>query len=127
MYRLIAVILLGLSLSVSTVDAATHGTEAVAHGAVSSADETNKNMAMVGGGLLGILLASGAVGLISASTMVLEGAAIGEALEAGAGLPMSLAVLSAILGSLLTQEFVLEQITAFQKHRASIPAAQATH
>jgi hypothetical protein len=124
MYKLLAIILLGLSLSISTTAGASapHGA-AGTNGAASASDDTNKNLAMIGGGLLGMLLASGAVGLISTGTMVLEGTAIADAIEAGAGLPMSLAVLSAILGALFTQDAVLEQINAFQKHRANT----ATH
>ncbi|KOR29907.1 hypothetical protein TI03_01060 [Achromatium sp. WMS1] len=118
MYRVFIVILLSLCFSVSVVKAAsTHHSSGVA------ADNNNKNLAMIGGGLLGLLLASGAVGLISTSTMVLEGAAITDALEAGAGLPMSLAVLSAILGALFTQDHILNEINAYQEHRAAKAAA----
>jgi len=107
-------------MSVSIVEAA------APHHSGTANNDNNKNLAMLAGGLLGILLASGAVGLISTSTMIFEGAAITEAIEAGAGLPMSLAVLSAILGALFTQDHILKEINAYQEHRAN-KAATAHH
>jgi hypothetical protein len=76
--------------------------------------DPNYNMSLIAGGIFGVVLASGAVGLITASSMVLEGAGVTEAMEAGAGLTMPLAVLSAILGGFFTQEFMLKSIKTLQ-------------
>lgn len=76
--------------------------------------DPNYNLSLIGGGVLGILLASGAVGILSTISMTLEGAGITEAMEAGAGLTMPLAVLSAILGGFFAQEYVLQNINKIQ-------------
>ncbi|KOR29366.1 hypothetical protein TI04_08815 [Achromatium sp. WMS2] len=86
--------------------------------------ETNQNLAIVGGGLVGLLVASGAAGLISSSVMMLEGAGVAEAIEAGAGLTMPVAVLSAILGGMFAQEFVLRTIESLRSggHKPAVAA-----
>jgi len=77
--------------------------------------DPNYNLSLAAGGVFGLLLASGAVGLVTASSMVLEGAGITEAMEAGAGLTMPLAVLSAILGGFFAQEAMLRHINTLQQ------------
>ncbi|CAK0761058.1 membrane hypothetical protein [Gammaproteobacteria bacterium] len=78
-----------------------------------AAEEFNKNMAMVGGGALGILLASGVAGLLSSGSMMFEGAAFSEAMEAGAGLSLSMTFLSAVLGAVFAQDMALRVINAY--------------
>ena len=113
MSKLFAVILLGLIWSVPMAASATSFSashDAAAH----SGSDMNRNLALVGGGLLGLLLASGAVNLISAGLMISEGTGIAEAMEAGAGLSMPLTVLSAVLGAVFGQEYVLHYINSFR-------------
>lgn len=76
--------------------------------------DPNYNLSLIGGGVLGMLLASGTVGILSTISMTLEGAGVAEAMEAGAGLTMPVAVLSAILGAFFAQEYVLKAINEFQ-------------
>lgn len=113
MYRLLVVMLCILSFNLAANEAAPSAPGG-SHAPVTNPDaETRQNMALVGGALIGMIGASGVVGIISAATMTLEGAGIVEALEAGAGLTMPLAILSGILGAMFTNEFVLQQINAF--------------
>lgn len=70
----------------------------------------NKDLALVGGGVLGLVMASGVVGLVNAGTLIYGGAAITDALETGAGLAMPIALLGVALGAVLGQETVLRNI-----------------
>ncbi len=70
----------------------------------------NKDLALVGGGVLGLVVASGVVGLVNAGTMIYGGTAIADALEGGAGLSMPLALLGVALGAVLGQETVLRNL-----------------
>lgn len=112
MYKLFAIMLLGLiwtlPLTAAQSHSGAHDTE------IHAGNETNRNLALVGGGLLGVLLASGAVNLISAGAMMAEGTGFAEAMEAGAGLSMPLTLLTAVLGVIFGQDFVLGQINAYQ-------------
>ena len=69
-----------------------------------------KEVAFVGGAVLGLVVASGVVGLVNAGTMIYGGAAIADALEGGAGLAMPVALLGAALGAVLGQETVLRNL-----------------
>jgi len=103
MYKLLVVFLLSISLMIPV-----HGAEIqIAHNAP---DTYNKNLAMVGAGMLGILLASGAIGLINSGTMMYEGAGFAEAMEGGAGLSLPMTFLTAVLGAVFAQDFVLRNI-----------------
>jgi hypothetical protein len=103
MYKLLMVILLSLSFSFPAMGAS----------AEAPSDNFNKNLAMLGGGVLGIVLASGAVGLVSSGTLMYEGAAVADAMEAGAGLSLPVTFLSAVLGAVFAQDFVLRNIRDF--------------
>ncbi|CAK0775467.1 conserved membrane hypothetical protein [Gammaproteobacteria bacterium] len=106
MRKLLAVVLLMLTFSFSALGAP------AAH-AAQNRDDLNKNLALVGGGMLGVVLASGAVGLISASSMMYEGAGFAEALESGAGLSLPVGLLTAVLGAVFGQDFVLRNINNY--------------
>jgi len=119
---LVAVILLGLMVGVSfSADAqtrpATKKTETHAPSAV------NRNLALIGGGVLGMVLASGAINLVTAGSMMYQGAAIAEALEAGAGLSIPVALLAGTLGALFGQDIVLTAL----KPAAAGEAPHASH
>jgi len=114
MRALVAVVVLGLVLGAPLPAGAqtrpdTHKTEnhtpakAESHGP----GVLNRNLALIGGGLLGVVLASGAINLGVAGSMMYQGAAVAEALEAGAGLPLPLALLAGTLGALFGQDLVL--------------------
>ncbi len=66
----------------------------------------NKSLTLVGSGLLGVVLASGAIGLVSAGSMMIEGTGFADALESGAGLALPVALLSGVLGIVFGQEMV---------------------
>lgn len=105
MYKLIMIVLLSLSFSIPAMGASP--------GTHTQTDTFNKNLAILGGGALGIVLASGAVGLVSSGSLMYEGAAVADALEAGAGLSLPVTFLSAILGAVFAQDFVLRNIQDF--------------
>ena len=115
MYKLLAVILLSLSLSVPALGAEPHQP-------MSSSENFNKNLAMLGGGMLGIVLASGAIGLASSGAMMFEGAGFAEAMESGAGLTMPVVFLTTALGAVFGQDFVLRNI-----HNYSAGASEPAH
>lgn len=108
MYRLIVVLLLCVSfgLSAAEVPAHTGAADVVAN----ANGEPNQTVSMIGGGLLGMVVASGMLGMLFATTMMFEGTGITEAVETGANLPMPIAVLSAILGGVFAQDFVQRNI-----------------
>ena len=70
----------------------------------------SKDFALVGGAVLGLVVASGLVGLVNAGSMISGGSAIADALEGGAGLTMPMALLGAALGGVFGQETVLRNI-----------------
>jgi hypothetical protein len=88
----------------------------------SAVDYYSREIAIVGGGVLGLLVATGAINLVAAGTMAYEGMAIGEALEAGAGLPMPVAVLSAAIGAVLGQDFIYRTFIAGSGNGEAKPA-----
>lgn len=105
MYKQLIVLLLALSFSVPSFGAEpTHNQM-----------NLNKNLAVLGAGALGVVLASGAVGLFSASNMMIEGAAFADAMESGAGLALPVALLSAVLGVVFGQDLVLRNIQDFRE------------
>jgi hypothetical protein len=112
MYKLIIAMLLSLSLSLPVAAAEGHGgargTEAAGR------QDMNRNLSLIGGGLVGLLVAAGLVNLMSAGAMLYEGAGFTEAMETGAGLSIPVTVLSAVLGAVLAQDFVLRNIEAYQ-------------
>jgi hypothetical protein len=112
MYKLLGVVLLTLifSLPASAASAPPHGESDKAE--ASTTDGLNKNLALVGGGLLGIILVSGAASLISVGSMMFEGAGFTEAMESGLGLSLPITVLSAILGAVFAQDFVLRNLNS---------------
>jgi len=119
MYKLFIVLLLALSFSMPSF-----GTEPV-HGSgnagnVGNSANFNKNLAMVGAGAFGLVLASGAVGLFSATSMMVEGSAFADAMESGAGLSLPVTLLSAVLGAVFGQDLVLRNIQNFR-------ASELTH
>ena len=114
MGRLVAVIALGLVLAGPLSAGAQtrpdpHKTEAHAPAKTEShgASAFNRNLALLGGGLLGVVLASGAINIAMAGSMMYQGVAVAEALEGGAGLTMPIALLAGALGALFGQEPVL--------------------
>lgn len=110
MNKLIIVTLMMLSVSLPAVSAEP---PSVKTNNLTSSENFNKNLSMVGAGLLGLVLASGAAGLMSTTSMMYEGAALSEAIEAGAGLSLPVAMLSAVLGGVFGQEFVQRNINSF--------------
>ena len=102
MKKIVAVILLSLAFSVSALGATKESDNA----------NLNKSLSMVGGGVLGVVLASGAIGLVSAGSMLYEGSAFADAMESGAGLSVPLTFLSAILGAVFAQDLVLRNVEA---------------
>jgi len=114
MYKLLAVVLLSLTFSLSAVATPVH--------AAPNKEDFNKNLAMVGGGVLGVVLASGVVGIASATTMMFEGAGFVEAMESGAGLALPVTLLGAILGAVFGQDLVLRNINNFN---ASVGTSEA--
>ncbi|CAK0758640.1 conserved exported hypothetical protein [Gammaproteobacteria bacterium] len=105
MRKLFMSTVLMLSLSIPALGAEPQNTRGLS-------ENFNKNLAMLGAGVLGVVLASGTVGLISSSTMMYEGAGFAEAMESGAGLSLPLVLLSAVLGGVFGQDFVQRNIHA---------------
>ncbi len=105
MKKMLAIIVLGLVCSLPALGATT---------ARESGEnpDLHKTLSMVGGGLLGVELASGAIGVLSASSMMYEGAAFADAMESGAGLSLPLTLLSAVLGGVFGQELVMRNLNA---------------
>lgn len=68
------------------------------------------DLATVGGGALGLIIASGMVGLYNAVSFMSQGAPAVEALEAGAGLPVMAAVVAVIAGGVLARDIVANEI-----------------
>ncbi len=69
-----------------------------------------KDAATLAGGVLGLVVASGIVGVVNAGTLAFSGTAIVDALEAGANLTLPMALLGAGLGAVFGQETVLRNI-----------------
>ncbi|MEI6559542.1 MAG: hypothetical protein WCO00_14150 [Rhodospirillaceae bacterium] len=115
MRTLFAVVLLSLLVGLSaaadaqTRPAAPHKAEA-AHTSAPRTSGLTKDMALVGGAVLGLVVASGIVNLVNAGTMIYGGTAIADALESGAGLAMPVALLGAALGAVFGQETIVRNI-----------------
>lgn len=118
MGKLIAVVLLSVVLGAAPVLAA-EGKAGTPAKEATVARDMNRDMAMLTAGVLGLVLASGAAGLISTGMMIGEGMAMAEALEAGAGLPMPVALLSAVLGGMFGQDLVLRNFNFVEGGDAS--------
>jgi len=103
MYKLLLIVVVSFGLMLPVEGAELQQTRALG-------ENSSKNLAIVGAGMLGILLASGAVGLANSLTLMAEGGGFAEALESGAGLPLPVALLSAVLGVVFTQDFVARNI-----------------
>jgi hypothetical protein len=85
-------------------------------------------LALIGGALVGVVLASGVVNLGAATLMAAEGAGIAEALEAGAALPLPVAGLSAVLGAVFGRDlFAAESHPPAAAPAAARPAAKPGH
>lgn len=114
-YKLFVILLLGLVTSVSTPMAwASSGVAHRPEAASSSTEDFNKNLAMAGSAVLGALLASGTVGLVSAVSMMSEGVGFAEAMEGGARLSLPMTFLSAALGVMFAQDWVLHTLVSFR-------------
>jgi len=68
------------------------------------------DLATVGGGALGLVAASGLVGLYNAGSLMVQGAAFAEALEAGTGLPLLAAAAVVVVGGYYGQDLVRQLI-----------------
>ena len=98
-------LIIGLALPAA---AETHG--AASKDASRTNSTFNKDIALVGGAMLGLVLASGAISIANTGIMIYEGAAIMDALEGAAGLSLPVAVLSGALGALFGQDTVLRNM-----------------
>lgn len=80
-------------------------------------------LALIGGGVIGVVLAAGVVNLGSAALMLVEGAGFAEALEAGASLPLPVAALSLVLGGLFGRDLFLPAKATAAPAPVAAPAA----
>lgn len=103
MYKSLMVVLVSFTLMLPVQGAELQTTR-------NSSETFNKNLSMVGAGILGIVLASGALGLINSATLMAEGGGFTEALESGTGLSFPVTLLSAVLGAVFAQDFVARNI-----------------
>ena len=110
MRTLFAAILLSLLVGLPAAEAQTRASAPLKPESAGHVSGLSKEVAMVGGAVLGLVIASGVVNLVNAGTMIYGGAAIADALEGGAGLAMPMALLGAALGVVLGQETVLRNI-----------------
>jgi len=70
----------------------------------------NRDAALAGGAVLGLVLASGVVNLINAGTLMYGGAAVFEALESGAGIGVPVVLLGATLGAVFGQDLIYRNL-----------------
>ena len=111
MRTLFAAVLLSLLVGLpAAAEAQTHASAPHKQESGGHASGLTKDLALVGGGVLGLVMVSGVVGLVNAGTMIYGGTAIADALEGGAGIAMPMALLGAALGAVLGQETVLRNI-----------------
>jgi len=68
------------------------------------------DLASVGGGLIGLVAASGLVNIYTAGSMIAQGTPFVEALEAGAGLPLLASAVAVIVGGLYARDIVTNEI-----------------
>lgn len=66
----------------------------------------NIDLGTVGGGIFGLVTASGLLNLYNAGSLMFQGAPFAEAIEIGSGLPMAVAVLTVIAGGYFGQDMV---------------------
>ncbi|CAK0749050.1 exported hypothetical protein [uncultured Gammaproteobacteria bacterium] len=78
-------------------------------------------LAWLVGGLVGVVLASGSIGIIQAVTMMAEGAEVMEALEARAALTPPITVLGAVLGAVFIPDLLgqNQHATPVQTHEGA--------
>ena len=74
------------------------------------------DLATIGGGLLGLVTASGLVNLYETGSLAFQGTAFSEAVELGTGLPLPAAVLVVILGGYYGQDIVKQTIAPLFSH-----------
>ena len=68
------------------------------------------DLVSVGGGIVGLVVASGIVNLFNAGALMTQGTPIIEAMEAGAGLPLPVTALAVILGAVFCKDIVTKTI-----------------
>ena len=77
------------------------------------------DVAMVGGAVLGLVMASGIVGMVNAGSMIYGGAAFADALEGGANLAVPMALLGVVVGAVLGADTVQRNAAWLMGHEAA--------
>ncbi|MEI8393577.1 MAG: hypothetical protein WCF85_02500 [Rhodospirillaceae bacterium] len=126
MRTLFAAVLMGLIVAVPL------GAGAQTHAPAAKTDSRayytlNRDLALVGGGVLGLVLASGLINLGFAGAMMLETGAIVDSLEAGASLPLPLALLAGGLGAMFGQDLVYNNLPTITISPPAGERAKAGH
>ena len=68
------------------------------------------DVASVGGGLLGLVTATGLINLYSAGAMMAQGTGFVEAVETGTGLPLLAAAVAIVVGGIYARDVVANEI-----------------
>ena len=117
MRRLVAALLLVfLAALPGSADAQTHPSRKTESAAPAALPHS---LAMVGGAALGLVVASGIVGLVNAGGMIYGGAAIADALEGGANLAVPMALLGVVVGAVLGTDTVQRNAAWLMGHEAA--------
>lgn len=108
---MVLALVVGLILGpVGTVWAQTH---ADANPTESRPLSVTLDLSSVGGALVGVVAASGLLGLYNTGALVYQGAAFVEALEAGTGLPLPATLLALVLGGMFAKDVVANAVAPF--------------
>ena len=92
--------------SVGPAMAQTHGSKQTE----ASSPAITIDLATVGGGLVGLVAATGLVNLYNAGAMMVQGTAFVEAIETGAGLPILASAVAVVVGGMYAKDMVANDI-----------------
>jgi len=113
MRAILITMLVAAVLAVGQAQPAGAQTRADANRTESRSPAITIDLATVGGGLLGLVVVTGAVNLAYAGSYLYQGVPFAEALEVGTGMPVMASVLAVVLGGMFARDIVANEILPF--------------